>query len=52
MERESFIFYSSWVDAIRKLPLENQMHLCNVIFDYALNETPPGILPDIEELVF
>lgn len=37
MERESFIFYRSFYEAVDGLPLENQAHIYKAIASYALN---------------
>ena len=37
MERDSFIFYRSFYEAIDGLPTENQAHIYKAIFCYALN---------------
>ncbi|MCI8499240.1 MAG: hypothetical protein HFE28_01330 [Clostridia bacterium] len=37
MERDSFIFYRSFFEAIDGLPVENQAHIYKAIFCYALN---------------
>ena len=37
MERDSFIFYRSFFEAIDGLPVENQAHIYKAISGYALN---------------
>lgn len=41
---DSFIFYASFFEAIKKLPESNQLELYNAIFEYGLN----GIEPQLE----
>lgn len=36
--RDSFVFYRSWVDSIKKLPKTQQLDLFLAIFDYALDD--------------
>lgn len=44
MKCDSFIFYASFFEAIKKLPESNQLELYNAIFEYGLN----GIEPQLE----
>lgn len=44
MKCDSFIFYASFFEAIKKLPESNQLELYNAIFEYGLN----GVEPQLE----
>ena len=41
MERESFILYTSWYDAIRLLSQEQKGDLLDAIFNYHISGTTP-----------
>lgn len=43
MNKESFVFYKCFYDAIKTLPKESQLELYNAICEYALN----GNVPDL-----
>ena len=49
MERESFVFYKSYYDAITKLPLEQQAEAYNAIIQYAIfHKAPDNMTPTAE----
>lgn len=52
MERESFIFYASFYNAIKEIPNENQLKVYQAITNFALNGVEPTDLNGIEKAVF
>ena len=52
MERESFVFYRSFYEAIRRQPKKVQADIYNAIADYALNGTEPTDSPDAVVSIF
>ena len=52
MERESFIFYASFYQAIKEIPNENQLKVYQAITNFALTGTEPTDLNGIEKAVF
>ncbi len=42
--RDSTIFYRSFYEAVRELPLEEQGAIYNAIFEYSLNDTEPALI--------
>lgn len=46
MERESFVFYRSFAEQLRKLPAEQYKRIMNSIFDYALD----GVVGDMDTI--
>ena len=51
MERESFVFYRSFYEAIKELPAENQANVYNALFEYSFNNVEVE-LSGIEKAVF
>lgn len=49
---ESFVFYKSFYEAIRKLPAENQLELYNAIAQYSLDRIEPNILDKTASAIF
>ena len=46
MERESFVFYKSWLEAIKNLPREMQGEVLTAIIEYGLyGETTESLKP-------
>ena len=43
MERESFVFYRSFYEAIKIIPEENQLILYRAIFEYVFENKEPDI---------
>lgn len=52
MERESFVFYGSFIDAINELPNESQLKIIKIICDFALKGIEPTGLKGVEKAVF
>ena len=52
MERESFIFYASFYQAIKEIPNENQLKVYQAITNFALTGQEPTDLNGIEKAVF
>ena len=52
MERESFVFYKSFYEAIKELSNETQLKIIKTIFDFALEGIEPTGLEGIEKAVF
>ena len=52
MERDSFVFYRSFYEAIRRQPKKLQADIYNAIADYALNGTEPTQVPDAVLSIF
>ena len=52
MERDSFIFYRSFLEAIKCMPSEVQAEIYPAIVEYALNGKEPKGLSDIAKGVF
>lgn len=52
MERQSFIFYASFYNAIKEIPNENQLKIYQAITNFALNGVEPNDLNGIEKAVF
>ena len=51
MERESFVFYRSFYEAIKELPAENQANVYNALFEYSFNNVEVE-LSGVEKAVF
>lgn len=49
---ESFVFYKSFYEAIRKLPAENQLELYNAILQYSFTGEIPENLSEISSAMF
>lgn len=49
--RESFIFYRSYVEALKELPDENRLHIMDAVLRYALEGEAPN-LSGVEKAVF
>ena len=43
MERDSFVFYRSYRDALRTLPKRDQLNALNAVMDYALDGEDPEV---------
>lgn len=52
MERESFIFYVSFFEAIKELPNDSQLRVYQAITNFALKGIEPTNLEGIEKAVF
>lgn len=52
MERDSFVFYKSFYEAIEALPSETQMKIVKIICDFAFKGIEPTGLKGIEKAVF
>ena len=52
MERDSFVFYRSFYEAIRRQPKKVQADIYNTIADYALNGTEPTQASDAVLSIF
>lgn len=52
MERDSFVFYGSFIDAINELPNESQLKIIKIICDFALKGIEPTGLKGVEKAVF
>ena len=52
MERDSFVFYKSFYEAIEALPSETQMKIVKIICDFAFKGIDPTGLKGIEKAVF
>jgi hypothetical protein len=52
MERDSFVFYRSFYEALRLMPKEVQTEVYPAIVEYALNGREPEELSDIARAVF
>ena len=50
MERQSFIFYQSFRDAIKTLPPENQKNAMTMIIAYGIDGTPPD--PSVDWIAY
>ena len=50
--RNSFIFYKSFYEAIKKIPEEYQLELYNAIFSYSLEGIDPIGLSPVSEAIF
>ena len=50
--KDSFVFYKSFYDAIKKIPEEFQLELYNAIFNYSLEGIEPTNLSDIPQAMF
>lgn len=49
--RDSFIFYRSYVEALKELPDENRLHIMDAVLQYALEGDEPN-LSGVEKAVF
>ena len=49
--RDSFIFYRSYVEALKELPDENRLHIMDAVLRYALEGEEPN-LTGVEKAVF
>ena len=52
MAKDSFVFYKSFYDAIKKIPEEYQLELYNAILSYSLEGLEPSNLSPIAEAMF
>ena len=52
MAKDSFVFYKSFYDAIKKIPDEYQLELYNAILSYSLEGLEPSDLSPIAEAMF
>lgn len=52
MQRQSFIFYRSFYEAVSKLPPEQQTEIFPAIIRYALDGIPPDCLSPVSDCVF
>ncbi len=52
MARDSFVFYKSFYDAIKKIPEEYQLELYNAILSYSLEGIEPNNLSPVAEAMF
>ena len=50
-ERDSFVFYRSFFESIKKLPEENQLEIYNAIMEFALNQNQVELSP-LGEAIF
>lgn len=52
MPKDSFVFYKSFYDAIKKVPEEYQLEIYNAILQYSLEGKEPANLSNIAEAMF
>ena len=52
MNRDSFVFYKSFYEAIRNIPKESQLELYNAICEYSLFGTVPDLSDGIAKAMF
>lgn len=52
MPKDSFVFYKSFYDAIKKVPEEYQLEIYNAILQYSLEGKEPESLSNIAEAMF
>ena len=52
MERESFVFYKSFYEAIKNLPTKNKVKIYQAIIEFALTGSEPTYLKGVENSIF
>ena len=52
MERDSFVFYKSFYEAIKDLPNKNKLKIYQAIIEFALTGIDPNYLKGVENSIF